>query len=156
MTQIRLRTCAVWSVFVVHMKKLCILGYPKCAQWRFWSDCANAQADPTLCWAHMSEGTCSDIAAHFCSSKAVIHCFQLVLKLFLLKQCFAASIFSTKDDTIILAYRMLSKLVSRRHIELFFFRFFLEKKYLIFLYSGKIRKKILSVCHLLNLSIEWL
>ena len=35
-------------VFVVHTKKLCILGYPKCAQWRFWSDCANAQADLNL------------------------------------------------------------------------------------------------------------
>ena len=30
--------------FVVRMKQLCNLGYPKCAQqWRFWSDCANAR-----------------------------------------------------------------------------------------------------------------
>ena len=31
------------SAFVVRMKKLCVLGYPKCAQWKFWSDWANAQ-----------------------------------------------------------------------------------------------------------------
>ena len=47
------------SVFVVRMKKLCILGYPKCAQWRFWSDCANAQSDLNLHWVHMFEGTFS-------------------------------------------------------------------------------------------------
>ena len=28
------------NVLVVRMKKLCILMFPKCAQWRFWSDCA--------------------------------------------------------------------------------------------------------------------
>ena len=50
--------------FIVRMKKLCILGYPKCAQWRFWSACANAQADLNLRWAHMSACTFSDIAAH--------------------------------------------------------------------------------------------
>ena len=38
-TQNSLRIRAVWSVFVVCMMKLCILGYPKCAQWRFWSAC---------------------------------------------------------------------------------------------------------------------
>ena len=37
-------------VFVVRMKELCILGYPKCTQWRFLSDCANAQADLNLRW----------------------------------------------------------------------------------------------------------
>ena len=35
-------------VFVVRMKKLGTLGHPKCAQRRFWSDCANAQADLNL------------------------------------------------------------------------------------------------------------
>ena len=52
------------SVFVVHMKKLCILDYPKCAQWRFWSDCAKAQVDLDLRWAHMSEHRFSDVVAH--------------------------------------------------------------------------------------------
>ena len=42
------------TVFVVRMKKLCTLGCPKRAQWRFWSDCANAQADLNLRWAHVS------------------------------------------------------------------------------------------------------
>ena len=63
-TQISMRICAVWSVFVVRIQKLCILGYPKCAQWRFWSDCANAQADLNLRWAHMSEGTFAYVAAN--------------------------------------------------------------------------------------------
>ena len=31
----------------------CILGYPKYAQWSFWSDCAKAQADQNLRWAHI-------------------------------------------------------------------------------------------------------
>ena len=46
------------------MKKLCILGYPKCAGWRFWSDCANAQSDLNLHWTHMFEGTFSDGTSH--------------------------------------------------------------------------------------------
>ena len=50
-------------VFVVRVKKLCILGYPKCFQWRFWSDYVNAQADLSPRWAHMSEGTFSGTAA---------------------------------------------------------------------------------------------
>ena len=41
-TQITLRIRAVWSVFIVRMKKICILGYPNCAKWRFWSVCAKA------------------------------------------------------------------------------------------------------------------
>ena len=51
-------------VFIVRTKKLCILGYPKCAQWRFWSDCANAQSDLNLRWAHISEGTSPGVAAY--------------------------------------------------------------------------------------------
>ena len=50
--------------FVVRMKKLCILGYPKSAQRRFRSDCANAQSDLNLRWAHVSEGTFSDVTDH--------------------------------------------------------------------------------------------
>ena len=58
-TQIRLI-----SVVVVRMRKLCILCYPKCAQWRFWSQCANKQADLKLCWVHMFGWMYSDITAH--------------------------------------------------------------------------------------------
>ena len=43
-TQISLRICAVWSVFVVLMKKLSSIGYPKCVQWISLSDCANARS----------------------------------------------------------------------------------------------------------------
>ena len=50
--------------FVVRKEELCVLGYPKCAQPRFCSDCANAQADLNLRWAHMSEGTFPGIVNH--------------------------------------------------------------------------------------------
>ena len=40
-------------VFVVHMKKLYTLSYPNCAQWRFWSHSANAQAELNLRWTHI-------------------------------------------------------------------------------------------------------
>ena len=43
-TQNSMRISRVWSVFVVRKRTLCSFGYPKCAQWRFWPDCANAQA----------------------------------------------------------------------------------------------------------------
>ena len=39
------------TVFVVRMKKLWIFGYPKCVQWRFWSECAS--------WSESSLGVCS-------------------------------------------------------------------------------------------------
>ena len=41
-------------VFVVHIKKAWVLSYmyPLRAQWRHWSDWADAQADLSLCWAH--------------------------------------------------------------------------------------------------------
>ena len=70
-------------VFVVRMKKAWILSYPLSAQRRLWSDSANAQADLSLCWAHMpfcwfcpgwSE---SSLGAHsfcrFCHVVAQIH-----------------------------------------------------------------------------------
>ena len=40
------------------MKKHCIIGYLKCAQWRFWWDCADGQVDLNLRWR-----TCSNM--HF-------------------------------------------------------------------------------------------
>ena len=46
-------------VFVVHIKKYCMLGFSKCTQRRFLSDCANGQTDLNLYWAHMSDDTCS-------------------------------------------------------------------------------------------------
>ena len=50
----------------VFMKKLCILGYLKCDQRRFWSDCAN------LRWALMYERTFPDVAAQvFCVDSVI-------------------------------------------------------------------------------------
>ena len=51
-------------VVVVRMKKLGILSCPKYAQLRFWYGCVNAQADRNLRFAHMSEGTFCEVAAH--------------------------------------------------------------------------------------------
>ena len=51
--QVSLHILTVWSVFVVHLKKLCILVYPKCTHWRFRSDCMNAQSDLNVRWVHM-------------------------------------------------------------------------------------------------------
>ena len=55
---------SVIIVFIVRLKKLWTYSYPKCAQRRFWSDCANAKSDLNLRWAHMSKGTFSDVTAH--------------------------------------------------------------------------------------------
>ena len=51
-------------VYFDRMKKCCILGYPKCSQWRFGSACANAQADLNLRWGHMSD-TFSDVCGSY-------------------------------------------------------------------------------------------
>ena len=41
----------IW-VFTGRMKKAWVLSYPLSAQWRLWSDWADAQADLSLHWAH--------------------------------------------------------------------------------------------------------
>ena len=56
------------------MQKHCILGYPKCAQWRFWSDCANAQSDLNLRWANISGCTFSKVSPHI----IINDCFQIL------------------------------------------------------------------------------
>ena len=47
-TQINLGIRPVWSVFAVRMKKPWVVSYPLSAQWRLWSDWADAQADLSL------------------------------------------------------------------------------------------------------------
>ena len=42
-----------------------------CGQRRLRSDCADAQADLSLRWRHMSEDTVSHVAAHICSPISV-------------------------------------------------------------------------------------
>ena len=50
---ISLRIRAVGSVFSVRLKTLGVLGYPQSALQRLRSDCADAQSDVSLRWAHM-------------------------------------------------------------------------------------------------------
>ena len=64
-TQISLRSRAVWSESSLSAGRNCILRYPESAHWRFWSDCANAQADLNLHWAHMPKSTLPYVAAQF-------------------------------------------------------------------------------------------
>ena len=40
-------------VFAVCIKKAWVLSYPLSAQWRLWSDWADAKADLSLRWAHV-------------------------------------------------------------------------------------------------------
>ena len=47
--------------------------FSSCGQWRLWSDCADAQADLSLRWAHLSEGTFSHVVVR------IIPCFMQVL-----------------------------------------------------------------------------
>ena len=51
MTCVPCEDCPVWSVFAVRMKKHWALNYLLSAQWRLWSDWADAQADLNLHWA---------------------------------------------------------------------------------------------------------
>ena len=55
-TQISLGIFPVWSVFAVRMKRPWVLSYPLSAQQILWSDWVDAQADPSLHWAHKSIG----------------------------------------------------------------------------------------------------
>ena len=62
-TLIRLRNCAVWSGSSLWAYRsqgsLAINRVPR----EDWSDCADAQADPSLCRLHMPEGTFSNVEA---------------------------------------------------------------------------------------------
>ena len=71
-------------VFIVRMRKLFILGYPKWAQWRIRSDCVNAQADLNLRLAHISEVMFSDVATHMWFDNNIQNiCKKLINSLFL-------------------------------------------------------------------------
>ena len=61
--QIRLRECAVWSESSLGAFWI-TKGYKisSCGQWRLWSDYVVAQADLSLRWAHISDGTFSHVA----------------------------------------------------------------------------------------------
>ena len=70
--EISLYIRAVWS-YVVRMKRFCILGLPNCAQRKFFSDCGNLKADLKFRWAHMPEGTFSDVARLLSWYSSVFH-----------------------------------------------------------------------------------
>ena len=72
--QRRLRSALVRSPISDLVVRMEILGYPKCAQWRFRSDCTNAQADLNLRQAHMSEGILSDVAVYIFRAFLLVHC----------------------------------------------------------------------------------
>ena len=48
------RSHSLIRVFTVRMKKAWVLSYPLNAQRRLWSDWEDAEADPSLRWAHRS------------------------------------------------------------------------------------------------------
>ena len=79
-------------IFDGRMKKLCILGYPKCAQERFWSACATAQADLNLCWVHISESTFTDFVVLMClfggqSQLYITAVYQIKTSCFFIWEC---------------------------------------------------------------------
>ena len=51
-TQISVGIRPDWSVFAFRKKKAWVLSYPLSALWRLWPDWVDAQADPSLRWAH--------------------------------------------------------------------------------------------------------
>ena len=59
----------------------------KYVNWRFWSDCANVQADLTLRRAHLSEGSLSQAADFFFISATLRkHAYSTILKILQLKK----------------------------------------------------------------------
>ena len=52
----------VWPVFAVRMKKPWDLNYQLSASRSLWSDWVDAQADLSLCWAHMPLWFCHEAA----------------------------------------------------------------------------------------------
>ena len=75
-TLISLGIRPVWSVFAVRMKKAWVLSYPVSTQWRFWSDWADAQADPSLRWVHGSFCWFCCEAAHVIALLHVLNSFS--------------------------------------------------------------------------------
>ena len=60
-SQISLGIRLVWSVFAVRITKRWVLSFPLRAQRRLWSDWADAQAGPSLRWAHMPLFICISV-----------------------------------------------------------------------------------------------
>ena len=56
-------------VFVEEILHPWLQVYKKYAKRRFWSDCANAQADLNFRQAHVSDGTFYDVSAYICTCR---------------------------------------------------------------------------------------
>ena len=69
-------------------------------QRQFWSDCADAQADLSLCWAYMSEGTFSHVVAHMSAISTNIHpyCMWWMQCLLIYAQRKKMALFSTFSE----------------------------------------------------------
>ena len=70
------------SVFAVRMEKAWVLSCPLSAQWRLWSDWADAQAaqsDQSLRWAHMPLCWFCRGAAHFIIIEYLPYLFERLL-----------------------------------------------------------------------------
>ena len=70
-------------VFAVRMKKAWVLSYSLSAQWRLWSDWADAQVDLSLRWAHMPFCWFCRDTAHFLFSDCLQGCVSSLLDLLL-------------------------------------------------------------------------
>ena len=69
----RLRSApSLIRVFAVRMKKPWVLNYPLSAQWRLWSDWADAQADLSLLGAQSFCWFCHE-AAHYCEGCSEVY-----------------------------------------------------------------------------------
>ena len=75
-TQRRLRSASASLIraFAIRMKKHWVLSYPLSAQRRLWSDWADAPADLSLSWAHMTFCWFYHAAAHFRIETTFVQC----------------------------------------------------------------------------------
>ena len=63
-------------VFAVRMKKAWVLSYPLSTQRRLWSDWADAQADLSLCWAHIH--FVGFVISRLICPHSVVSCFSAI------------------------------------------------------------------------------
>ena len=70
------KTTRLIRVFAVRMKKHGVFSYPLSSQWRLWPDWADAQADLSLRWAHISFCWFFHAAAHLTLHSTLLFCFK--------------------------------------------------------------------------------
>ena len=87
--QISLRIRAVWSEFSLGAFWIAKDAKFLHADNEDWSDCADAQADLSLHWAHMSDSTFSHVTAQMSSLIFSENIMKSILEFRLLQGCFA-------------------------------------------------------------------